>query len=187
MFTDVRTQEVHSLIHRLLNLKGKENGLFCYDYNGVDMKLAFFEMTLNILMRMIAGKRYYGVDSNTEKKLEEAKRFKQIITESFQVSGATNMVDFLPFLKWTGLNKMERKLKILHEKRDKFMQELIEEHKTIRIGSNCHKDSTMIDVLLSLQESEPQHYTDEIIRGIALVIIKIISLEYFHFLAPLNS
>lgn len=170
MFTDVRAQEVHSLIHRLLNLKGKENGLFCYDYNRVDMKLAFFEMTLNILMRMIAGKRYYGVDSNIEK-LEEAKRFKQIITESFQVSGATNMVDFLPFLKWTGLNKMERKLKILHEKRDKFMQELIEEHKTIRIGSNCHKDSIMIDVLLSLQESEPQYYTDEIIRGITLVIL----------------
>lgn len=162
MFTDVRTQEVHSLIHRLL--EGNRNGLF---YN---MKSAFFEMTLNILMRMIAGKRYYGGDSNTET-LEEAKRFKQIITETFQVSGATNMVDFLPFLKWTGLNKMERKLKILQEKRDKFMQELIEEHKTIRIGSNHHEDSTMIDALLSLQESEPQYYTDEIIRGLTLVML----------------
>lgn len=177
MLSHIRTQEVHSLIHRLLQAKGSssdhhdddddDGGLF---YRRVEMKSAFFEMTLNILMRMIAGKRYYG-DNATNEKIEEASRFKQIVTESFQVSGATNMVDFLPFLKWTGLNKMESKLKLLHEKRDKFMQELIEERKTMRMGSNHHDDTTMIDVLLSLQESEPQYYTDEIIRGITLVML----------------
>lgn len=161
--THIRNEEVHSLINRIL-LKGSESDDL--GFYKVDMKSAFFETTLNILMRMIAGKRYYGIDFEEN---EEATRFKEIVTETFQVSGATNMVDFLPFLKWTGLNKTERKMKVLQEKRDKLMQEMIEEHRRIRMGSDELSQSTMIDVLLSLQENDPGYYTDEIIRGMAQV------------------
>ncbi|XVF71423.1 hypothetical protein PTKIN_Ptkin12aG0036100 [Pterospermum kingtungense] len=47
---------------------------------------------------------------------------------------------------------------------DLFLQELVDERKSNR------QENTMIDHLLSLHESEPQYYTDEIIKGLMLVI-----------------
>ncbi|XP_060173379.1 cytochrome P450 81Q32-like [Lycium barbarum] len=166
MFADIRRDEVRTLIRRLV--RGKTS-VGDSNTNVVDMKEAFFEMTLNILMMMIAGKQYYG-DSGD--KLEESRRFKEIVTETFQLSGATNIGDFVPMLNWIGVNKLEDKLKLLTEKRDKFMQDLIEEHKNSRKGSSVEqRNNTMIDVLLSLQDSEPEYYTDEVIRGMAIVML----------------
>ncbi|MCD9637705.1 hypothetical protein HAX54_021142 [Datura stramonium] len=166
LFADIRRQEVRALLQRLV--RGKTSG---GDSNTkvADMKAAFFETTLNILMMMIAGKQYYG---DSGEKLEESRRFKEIVTETFQLSGATNVGDFVPLLKWMGVNKLEDKVKLLKEKRDKFMQDLIEEHKKSRKGSSVEqKNNTMIDVLLSLQDSEPDYYTDEVIRGMAIVML----------------
>nr|XP_016483932.1 PREDICTED: isoflavone 2'-hydroxylase-like [Nicotiana tabacum] len=162
MFADIYRVEVRSLLQRLV--RGKTNDGASYT---VDMKAAFFEMTLNILMMMIAGKRYYGGSA-----VEESRSFKEIVAETFQLSGATNIGDFVPLLNWIGANKLEDKLKLLQEKRDNFMQDLIEEHKNNRKGSSCEqKKNTMIDVLLSLQDSEPDYYTDEVIRGMGQVML----------------
>ena len=49
--------------------------------------------------------------------MDEAKRFKDIVTESFQLSGATNIVDFLPVLKWFGFNKIEERMEVLQRER----------------------------------------------------------------------
>jgi cytochrome P450 len=164
MFYGIRVDEVRSLIHRLSQRsKGDE-------FQTVDMKSTFFELTLNVLMRMVAGKRYYG---EKVAELEGASKFKKIVMETFQLSGATNIGDFLPVLKWVGSRGLEKRLAILQRKRDKFMQDLIEEHRRSRGDRDPafeERDSkTMIDVLLSLQEAEPEYYTDEIIRGMTLV------------------
>ncbi|XP_049355254.1 cytochrome P450 81Q32-like [Solanum verrucosum] len=166
MFADIRRNEVRALLQRLLRWKTSGGDA---NTNMVDMKAAFFEMTLNILMMMIAGKRYYGDSAG---KLEESRRFKEIVIETFQVSGATNIGDFVPLLKWIGVNKLETKVKVLQAKRDKFIQQLIEEHKNRRKGSSLEqKNNTMIDVLLSLQDSEPDYYTDEVIKGMGIVML----------------
>lgn len=73
-------------------------------------------------------------------------------------------------LRYLGLSGIEKKLVTLRRKRDKFMQDLIEQHRKAREKSASEeKNKTMIDVLLSLQETEPQYYTDEIIRGMMQV------------------
>ena len=57
------------------------------------------EMTFNIITRMVEGKRYYGENAD----FEEAKRFREIISEVFKLGGAAgNMVDFLPLSGWIG-------------------------------------------------------------------------------------
>nr|AYM55624.1 cytochrome p450 [Croton stellatopilosus] len=167
MLSNIRVEEVRSLVFKLFRgSKGKEFQTF-------NMKSMFFELTLNVIMRMIAGKRY-NFGENTEEQDEE-RRFKDIITESLQLSEATNMGDFLPVLRWIGLNKMEKKLVELQRKRDRFMQDLIEEHKRERSGcgflDNENKNKSMVDVLLGLQEDEPNYYTDEIIRGMMQVLL----------------
>ncbi|KAM5565798.1 cytochrome P450 81Q32 [Rosa sericea] len=163
MFHGIRADEVRSLIVRLF--RGSIGGEFYI----VDMNSTFFRLTLNVIMRMIAGKRYYGEDRTG---LEEAKRFEQIVVETFQLSGATNIGDFVPVLKYVGANGLEKKLLILQKKRNKFMQDLIEEHRKGQSGSVSEQRSkTMVDVLLSLQETEPEYYTDEIIRGLMQVML----------------
>lgn len=164
MFHDIRIDEVRSLVRRLFGVSS--DGQF----SAVDMKSMFFEMTLNNMMRMISGKRYYG-DSVVE--VEETRNFQEIVAETFELSGATNIGDFVPLLKWVGLNGIEKKLVVLQRKRDGFMQNLIEEHKRMR-SSSCEgrskRKKTLLDVLLSLQETEPEYYTDDIIRGMMQVI-----------------
>ena len=111
------------------------------------------------------------------KNWKKQKKFKEIVMETFELSGSTNIGDFLPIFKWVGLSGLEKRLVILQGKRDKFMQDLIEELRRTRDSSDFEgRTKTMTDVLLSLQEAEPESYTDEIIRGMMLV-------SFSHFLS----
>ncbi|KAL8058724.1 hypothetical protein ABFX02_03G038700 [Erythranthe guttata] len=160
MSDDVRSHEVRSLLKRLAAAGG---GGDHQHHQVVEIRSALFEMVLNIIMRMICGKRYYtsgGESANSE----EGRRFSKIVNETFELSGASNVGDFLPVLRWIGVDKLE--------KRDSFMQDLINEHKK---NNNCDtiscNNKTLIDVLLSLQETDPQSYTDQIIRGLMQVML----------------
>ena len=160
MLQGIRVDEVRSLICRLS--RGSNGG----EFQSLEMKSKFFELTLNVMMRMIAGKRYYGEDI-AESISEEAKQFQQIVAETFQLSGAGNAADFLPVLNYVGVSKLEKKLIILQKKRDKFLQDLIDQHRQKQSGSALeHRSKTMVDVMLSLQGTEPEYYNDEIIRGL---------------------
>lgn len=104
---------------------------------------------------------------------DETRKFKEMVTETFELSGGANIRDFLPFLNWVGLNGLDKRLKVLKQKRDKFMQDLIKEHRKEKKSENFRDQQTsktMTDVLLSLQENEPEYYTDEIIRGLMQVL-----------------
>ncbi|KAG6402534.1 hypothetical protein SASPL_134730 [Salvia splendens] len=125
-----------------------------------------------MVMVMIGGKQYYdGVSEDSE----ERTRFKEIVAESFKVSGATNIGDFVPVLRWIGMDKIESKLKELQVKTDNFMQDLIDEHRRSKSEKKKQMNSTLIDVLLELQENGPQNYKDEIIRGMMQVYTVIFS------------
>ncbi|CAH1442684.1 unnamed protein product [Lactuca virosa] len=153
-FQDIRVDEGRILIRKLLSHSSM-----------VDMKSVLYELTLNVMMRMISGKRYFGDD--TLELEEEGKRIREILEESFLLSGAANVGDYLPILSWLGGKGLEKKLLVLKEKRDVFFQGLIEQLRK----SRDKKKKTMIEVLLSRQESDPKYYTDEMIRGLFMVLL----------------
>ena len=114
---------------------------------------------------------------------EETVKFREIMADTIRLGDMSNIGDYLPMLRWLGVKGKEKGLRELQRKRDRFMQSLIEEHRT-RIAkdkessSSCcngddgekkKKKKTMIEVMLSLQEKEPDYYTDQIIRGLMLV------------------
>ncbi|XXG63866.1 hypothetical protein AAC387_Pa05g1962 [Persea americana] len=164
MFSFVRSDEVLTMVKEL----------FRDSYLGkVNLKQKFSELALNNMMRMIAGKRYYGervVD------LEEARRFRENMQGSVAVSGMSNLLDFLPVLRWIGLKGLEKRMIGLVKRRDVLLQGLIDEHTkkkmdgTFEIGEK-KKKTTLIDVLLSLRETEPEYYTDDIIKGLIMVMV----------------
>ncbi|KAG2666219.1 hypothetical protein I3760_15G046200 [Carya illinoinensis] len=166
----IRTDEVRSLIRRLLPTNNNNQN----QTEVHDLKAAFVELTLNAMMRMIAGTRYYG-DSTAEADKDQVCMFRDIVSETFRLGSLTYVGDFLPMLRWFGITGMEKRLILLQEKRERFMQSLIEEHKRMGFDADAEKDKkkkkTMIGVLLDLQESEPEYYNDEMIRGIMLVLL----------------
>ncbi|KAM6554243.1 hypothetical protein CsatB_015005 [Cannabis sativa] len=130
-------------------------------------------------MRMIVGKRYYEDCIVSSKDSEEAEMFRGMITESLRSASYVLVSDFLPILRMFGFEKkLHKKMIELRNNRDRFMQILINQHKTTpktdcSSNSNESKNNvkSMIEVLMALQESEPEYYKDEIIKGLLLDLL----------------
>lgn len=145
----------------------------------VQVYTMLFDLTLNVVMRMVSGKRYYyGKDDVlTDKEKEKAGRFQEIVEEVFCAMSTSHIGDYLPVLRWLGVSKLEKQLIALQAKRDLFMKDLVEEIRCGMINDNGSCDQginpkrNMIQVLLSLQQTEPEIYTDETIRSIMLTIL----------------
>ncbi|KAF7828668.1 cytochrome P450 81E8-like [Senna tora] len=157
-FTEMRKDEIMRLVQKL--------GVATYKgFEKVEMKTRLAEMTFNTIMRMIAGKRYWGEDCELEN-VEEARMFRKMIVEMVAIGGANHPADFLPFLKWFDFGGFENKVKDFYKRTDAFLQGLIDE---LREGKNA--GDTMIGYLLSLRETQPQYYTDPLIKGLVLVML----------------
>ncbi|PIA56659.1 hypothetical protein AQUCO_00700786v1 [Aquilegia coerulea] len=87
-----------------------------------------------------------------------------------------NLGDFLPILSWIGLYREKKYMIKLHKRRDSFLQNLIDEFrkkKTISSTTTLAEDkkkTTIIETLLSIQEAEPEQYSDNVIKGIILTM-----------------
>lgn len=60
----------------------------------VNLNSVFHVVIVNVMMRMISGKRYFDGNIAME---EEGQRFKEIVKETFLIGGAFNIGDHLPF------------------------------------------------------------------------------------------
>ncbi|KAJ9670588.1 hypothetical protein PVL29_026871 [Vitis rotundifolia] len=146
MFIGTRRDEIKILLHRL-SQNSRDN------FARVELRLMFTEPTCNIVMRMVAGKRYYGEDVD----FEEAKHFHEVMRGVFELAGVSNPGEFFPLLRW------------IKTKKEVIFQGLIDEHRSSNRGL-VNKNS-MINHLLSMQKSEPEYYTDEIIKAHSLILI----------------
>ncbi|KAK9066765.1 hypothetical protein SSX86_014088 [Deinandra increscens subsp. villosa] len=164
-FHDIRADEGRLLIIKLTSACSSP----------VNLTSVFHEMTLNLIMRMISGKRFFGDEDTTE---EGSKVFQEIVKETFELSGASNLGDHLPVLRWLGVKGLEKKMIELQKKRDSFVQGLIDQ---LRNGGNQEarnndndgkkKRNSMIEVLLQLKEDDPEYYTDELIRRLMMNLV----------------
>ncbi|GER30924.1 cytochrome P450 [Striga asiatica] len=128
----------------------------------VDVEAVIVELTFNNIMRMVAGKRYYGEEAEDD---EEAKRFRDLTKEALELTSAANPGEIFPVLNWLGLNGLERKMASHARKTDDFMRGLLDQHRRARGGD------TMVDRLLAMQEKDPGYYTDELITGLIVALI----------------
>ncbi|KAJ1403198.1 Cytochrome P450 [Sesbania bispinosa] len=158
-FYEIRRDEITKLVQNL----ARES---INDFAKVELKSKFSEMTFNTVMRMISGKRYYGEDCDVTD-VEEARQFRELMKELITLVGASNPAEFVRVLRWFDFDNLEKRLKRISSRNDAFLQGLIDEHRSGKqSGSN-----TMIDHLLSLQQTQPEYYTDQIIKGIILVML----------------
>ncbi|KAJ8763287.1 hypothetical protein K2173_026188 [Erythroxylum novogranatense] len=143
----------------------------------VQLSSLFTEVAFNVLLRMIAGKRYYGkgvVDN-------EAKEFRVLIREFAQLHGTAHLSDFFPFLQWIDFQGIERRMIKIMKKVDAFVQHLVNEKREKITESSLgvsglnsidgESGTTLIDTMLLLQETQPELYTDEDIKGVIMTML----------------
>ncbi|KAI8550003.1 hypothetical protein RHMOL_Rhmol06G0069900 [Rhododendron molle] len=153
----IRQEEVRSLLKNLFR-NSRE------DFVKVEMKSRLSELTFNIITRMVAGTKYFGIEAEDSL---EATEFRRIISDI--LSHATlNLGDYVPIFRWIDFRNVKRRMLKIHKKMDVLMQGLIDENrrKDKEVSEqNGGKTKSMIDTMLGLQESDHQYYSDEIIKG----------------------
>ncbi|KAI0498028.1 hypothetical protein KFK09_021269 [Dendrobium nobile] len=163
-FTDVRAEEARDLARRLL--RDAKIGTF----TRVELRPRLFGLAMNVIMRMMFGKRYYGEEDGDE----EARRFKQIVGKVFSFANASNVGDFLPSaIGWLARLGVERKLAQIHRYMDRFLQDLLEERrrKTSLEEEGKTTNKTMIDAILSVQKDQPEQYSDTFIKSLFVSLL----------------
>ncbi|CAH9100578.1 unnamed protein product [Cuscuta epithymum] len=169
----IREEEVRSLVRSLRTLSaGNHSGRTSVDLNSLAATLTF-----NAMMRLVAGKRWVEEeDMGRARGREIIKELRGIFFASLAVM---NACDFFPVLRLIGFRGMEKKLIMFHKKRDEFLNGMLGEFREKRSlfsesdGGKKNRDddkSTIIGTLLSLQESEPEFYTDDVIKSTILMM-----------------
>lgn len=130
------------------------------DFEPVELRPKIFDLIFNVIMRMLAGKRYSSGGDKFGEQIHE------MVSEVFEAAQSSTPEDYLPFLEWIDYRGLKRKLGDLGKRLDDFYEGLLAEHRR-------EKRSTIIGHLLSLQESDPQFYTDQTIKGFITVRIHV--------------
>jgi hypothetical protein len=130
----------------------------------VQLKDSLFELSLSVLMETIAQTKTSRADADDVS--PEAHEFRRIVDEILPYLGATNLWDYLPsFLRRFDVLGVRSKIRDVVGRRDAFLQRLIDAERRRLDDSDCEKKS-MIAVMLSLQKSEPDVYTDTMIMAL---------------------
>ncbi|KAK6245327.1 hypothetical protein SCA6_008417 [Theobroma cacao] len=115
----------------------------------VEMKQWFGDLTLNVIVRMVAGKRYFGSGAKGDDK--EARRCQRAMREWFHLLGVFALKDAVPFLGFLDLGGHEKAMKETAKELDSIASEWLKEHKQKRASGEA-EDQDFMDVLLSLLE-----------------------------------
>ncbi|PNT66898.1 hypothetical protein BRADI_3g18210v3 [Brachypodium distachyon] len=131
---------------------------------GIVLRPRLFKLVLDVMLRAVTARRHAG----------DARRVQELVEESFAVVGAPSVGDFFPALRWVDrLRGIDAAHASLQSKRDAFVQGLLDDHRRRRnaIGDTTDSKRSVIEELVALQEADPEHYTDTIVKGIVLVLL----------------
>ncbi|CAD6267235.1 unnamed protein product [Miscanthus lutarioriparius] len=154
-----RRAEVAALVTSLSLLHGGAGA-------AVTLRPRLFELVLGVMLRALTRERAHGSD---------VRRFQEIVEETFAVSGAPSVGDFFPALRWVDrMRGVDAALVRLQARRDAFVGGLVQDQRRRRDAGNGRdtpEKKSIIDELLSLQEADPEYYTDTIIKGLVLMLL----------------
>ncbi|XP_040373217.1 cytochrome P450 CYP82D47 isoform X2 [Rosa chinensis] len=119
----------------------------------VDMKRWFTDLTLNVMFRMVVGKRLLGATTAQEKEKNES--FRKVLRDFFILAGEFVISDAVPYLRWLDLGGYEKAMKKTAKELDGAAQKWLEEHKHRRSTNsvdNCEPD--FMDMMLTVLDDD---------------------------------
>ncbi|GAY39425.1 hypothetical protein CUMW_044270 [Citrus unshiu] len=166
----IRATEVEGEIKELYKIWTKKKNES--DQILLEMKKWFGDLNLNVILMMIAGKRYFG--GRAENDETEVRRYRAAIRNFFRLGGVFLVRDALPFLGWLDIGGYEKAMKKTAKELDSLIEEWIEEHRRKK-ESGANLDLDFIDVLLSVLEGEGVDLSDfdvdTVIKATTMTII----------------
>jgi hypothetical protein len=162
--TPVISAEVRAMVRRMDHAAAAAAG----GAARVQLKRRLFELSLSVLMETIARTKTSRTEANADTDMSpEANEFKQIVDQIIPYLGTANRWDYLPVLRWFDVFGVRNKIMDAVTRRDAFMKRLIDAVRQ-RLDDSSESES-MIAVLLALQKSEPEFYTDTTIMSLCTV------------------
>ncbi|XP_065875360.1 cytochrome P450 CYP82D47-like isoform X2 [Euphorbia lathyris] len=151
MLKHIRVSEVQIAIRQIyktwINGGSKESGV------EVEMKQWFGDLTSNVALIMVGGKRYFGPDSDMEE--GEARRCQKVMRDFGFLFGVFVLSDSIPFLGWLDLNGYEKRMKKTARELDILIEGWLKEHKQKRLLKGKEKrEQDFMDVMLSILEDD---------------------------------
>jgi len=149
LLKQVRVSETMTCIKELYKLwteKRNDSG-----HVMVEMKQWFSDLTLNVIVRMVAGKRYFGVNTNPSDD-KEARQCQKIMRDFFYFLGLFLVSDNIPFLRFLDLGGHEKAMKKIGEEMDIMMEKWMEEHRRNRDSGKVKGEQDFMDVMMTVVE-----------------------------------
>ncbi|XVF36193.1 hypothetical protein REPUB_Repub19eG0037100 [Reevesia pubescens] len=119
----------------------------------VEMNQWFGDLSLNVVFRMVAGKRYFG-RGDAKGREKEARHCQEVIRKFFHLLGVFVLKDAVPFLGFLDFGGQEKAMKETAKELDSIASEWLKEHKQKRALGEDKDQQDFMDVLLSLLEAE---------------------------------
>ncbi|KAK7266221.1 hypothetical protein RIF29_18863 [Crotalaria pallida] len=151
LLSHIRVSEIRTSIKELYNnvWSSKKND---HGYVSVELKQWFAQLSFNMVLRMIAGKRYFGAADVVGE--EEAKKCLKSLNEFTRLMGVFTVADAIPCLRWLDIGGYEKAMKETAKELDNILSEWLEEHRKKRMAlSGSNKDESnqdFIDVMISV-------------------------------------
>ncbi|XP_011079634.1 cytochrome P450 71A1 [Sesamum indicum] len=136
----IRVEEMNSLLKSLFKSSGQS----------VLLKDYLSTVSLNVISRMVLGKRY--LDKDNENAVVSPEEFKKMLDELFLLNGVINVGDLIPWISFLDLQGYVKRMKIVSKKFDRFLEHVLDEHEERRRRVEGYVSRDMVDVLLELAE-----------------------------------
>ncbi|KAJ4973819.1 hypothetical protein NE237_006993 [Protea cynaroides] len=169
MLKHIRALEIKALVKDLY--KGGQNSSL------VDMKKWFGDLTFNIIVRMVVGKRYFDPESSAAD-AKEALRCQEGIRDFFHYIGLFVVSDAFPFLEGLDLQGYEKGMKRTAKNLDSIVEGWLNEHKQKQKGLSANYDKAkgdqdFMDVMISMMEDSKfdDYDADTVIKATCLNMI----------------
>ncbi|XP_077233565.1 xanthotoxin 5-hydroxylase CYP82C4-like [Tasmannia lanceolata] len=141
----------------------------------IEMKEWFETLTFNVVVMMVVGKRYFGVNVAHDALEGEARRFREAMDRFTYLAGVFVLSDALPFLKWvTNLERPVRDMKRFAKELDSLLSTWLEEHRQKRLSGEAKGELDFIDVMLAVVNDtglSKYHDNDTIIKATSMSVI----------------
>ncbi|KAF5197501.1 Cytochrome p450 [Thalictrum thalictroides] len=152
LLKQVRIMEINTSIQEFYQLWATESKNGKGAVLVEDMKGWFVDLTLNITVRMVAGKRYFGESSKEDK--EEARQIQKVVKDFFYLFAMFVVSDAIPFLGWLDIQGHVKAMKRTAKEIDSILGRWLDEHKQKKLDKLRTNTEDFMDVLLSVVQDE---------------------------------
>lgn len=142
---NVQASEIDVLLRKLYDLWAKNS---CHPVC-IDLKHLLEDLTLNVIVKMVAGKSFVGGSDDVEARWCQKK-----ISEFFHLLGMFVLSDAFPSLWWLDLQGLEKKMKKTGQNLDEMLEVWVSEHRRKKASGElkAEGEQDFIDVMLSLED-----------------------------------